>query len=152
MKKLIVTIRLGTPGLLPKELPLGRKIVGDEDPEAAVGAPLGGVGFISIFWTGMSPTEIAELYRETAAATEDTLPVVVFELNSPQVGLDLEALDHFVEMRRLMLERFGGAPKEEPIKKRDLTLDELLDLIKERGGVQNLSDEEQAQLQKLSEN
>lgn len=145
MKRLIVTLRLGTPIPLPKELPLIRKIL-DGEMEMGVGSPLSDVGVISILYTNWTPKEIETGFKELAEETNDTLPIIAFELGEERIGFDLQ-ISAFHSMTKELQARIAARPTIEY-----LTLDQLLDLVKERGGVANLSAEELSRLHKLSKN
>lgn len=145
MKKLIVAIRLGTPAPLPKEMPLIRKIL-DGEMGMGAGMPLGEVGVISLFHTHWTPKEIEAGFKELAEATNDVLPIIAFEFGTEQVGFDLQ-MPAFQQMLAEMQSRIAAVSTVNY-----LTLDQLLDLVKERGGVMNLSTEELSRLQELSKN
>lgn len=145
MKKLIVAIRLGTPAPLPKELPLIRKIL-DGEMGMGVGMPLGGAGVVSIFHTHWTPKEIEAGFKELAESTSDILPIIAFELGTEQVGFDLQ-VPAFQQMLAELQQRIAAVPTVNY-----LTLDQLLDLVKERGGVANLSADEMRRRQELSKN
>lgn len=145
MKKLIVAIRLGTPVPLSKEMPLIRKIL-DGEMGMGAGMPLGEVGVVSLFHTHWKPKEIETGFKELAEATNDILPIIAFELGTEQVGFDLQ-MPAFQQMLAEMQSRIAAVPTVNY-----LTLDQLLDLVKERGGVANLSTEELSRLQELSKN
>lgn len=143
MKKLIVAIRFGTPVPLPKEMPLIRKIL-DGEMGMGAGMPLADMGVISIFHTSWTPKEIEAGFRELAEETSDILPIIAFELGEQRVGFDLQ-MPAFQKMEQEIRERVASTPIVN-----NLTLDDLLDLVKTRGGVSNLKPEELARLQKLS--
>lgn len=145
MKKLIVAIRFGSPIPLPKEMPLIRKIL-DGEMGMGAGMPLADMGVISIFHTSWTPKEIEVGFRELGEATHDVLPIIAFELGEERVGFGLQ-MPAFQKMEQEICERVANTPTVN-----NLTLDELLDLVKARGGVPNLKPEELARLQKLSNN
>lgn len=142
MKKLIVAIRLGAPMPLPKEMPLIRKIL-DGEMDMGAGMPLANMGVVSIFHTSWTPKEIEAGFRELGEETDDVLPIIAFELGEQRVGFDLQ-MPAFQKMEQEIRERVANAPTVN-----NLTLDELLDLVKAKG-VANLSAEEFARLQELS--
>jgi hypothetical protein len=145
MKKLIVAIRLGMPNPLPKEMPLIRKIL-DGEMGMGAGMPLGEIGVILIFHTHWTPKEIEVGFKELAEETGDILPIIAFELGTEQVGFDLQ-MPAFQQMLAKLQQRIAAVPTVNY-----LTLDQLLDLVKERGGVANLSTKELSRLQELSKN
>jgi hypothetical protein len=145
MKKLIVAIRLGVPTTLPKEMPLIRKIL-DGELGMGSGMSLADIGTVSLFHTSWTPKEIEEGFRDLAEATDDTLPIITFELGEDKVGFDLQLPD-FQQMVSEMQERVADQPTVN-----HMTLDQLLDLVQARGGVANLLPEELSRLQELSKN
>jgi hypothetical protein len=145
MKKLIVAIRFGVPGPLPKEMPLIRKIL-DGELGMGAGMPLADMGVVSLFHTSWTPKEIEEGFKTLAEETSDVLPIIAFELGEDRVGFDLQ-MPAFQTMVSEMQERVAKQPTVN-----HMTLDQLLDLVQARGGVANLMPEELARLQELSKN
>lgn len=151
MKRTIFVIRFGSSQPLPKEFPIIEQIA-DGALEKAIGMPLGQIGVLSIFNTAMPVKEIERLFTQCALDTDDVLPVVVFEAASPEHGaFNLSAFQNFDDTydefkKANCLEQ--GEP--EPKNRVTLSLDQLLDLVKEKGIV-GLTAEEKAQLDRLSQ-
>ena len=145
MKKLIVAIRFGMPAPLKKEVPLIRKIL-DGEMGMGAGMPFGEFGVISIFHTHWTPKEIEAGFKALAEETNDILPIIAFELGTEQVGFDLQ-MPAFQQMLAELQQSIAAVPTVNY-----LTLDQLLDLVKERGGVANLSADELSRLHELSKN
>lgn len=143
MKKLIVAIRFGVATPFPKEMPLISKILGG-DLDLGSGMPCAGLGVISLFYTSWTPKEIEVGFREVAEKTDDVLPIIAFELGDTRVGFDLQ-IPGFEQMVDEVKARIAEKPTINY-----LTLDQLLDLVRERGGVANLTTEELTRLQELS--
>lgn len=150
MKKLIAILRFGSSHPLGKEIPLFEKLLeGSLEHGCAVG--MEGVGLLSILHTRFSPKEITQEFAELAERTNDRLPVLVFSLDDPSVGVDLRAFDGIQRAIEELRARVGESDTAEPAGTTiEMTLDELLDLVNTRGGVDRLSADERALLEKLS--
>ena len=152
MKKNLVIIRFGTNLPLPKEVKLIiGELVSPEDQELALGQPLFEYGVVSIIRTRFSPEEVARRFEDIAAETGDHLPVVVLDLDSDGVALRLGDSPGFREMVRTFQEKWNEQldSSKQTIQ---LSLDDLLDLVNRKGGVDALSTEERELLEKLSKN
>lgn len=151
MKRTVFVIRFGTSMPLPKELPIVEQIA-DGTLEKAMYMSLGQIGVLNIINTTMSAKEIERLFTQCALDTDDVLPVVVFEADSPeQCAFNLSAFSDFDEAYAGFKKANGleqGEP--EPKNRVTLSLDQLLDLVKEKG-IAGLSVEEKAQLDRLSQ-
>ena len=150
MKKLIVILRFGVSHPLGKEIPLFEKLL-EANPEHGCAVGIEGVGLLSILHTRFSPKEIAQEFAELAERTSDQLPVLVFSLDDPSVGVDLRAfvgIQAAIEELRARVGEVGAADAAGTTI--EMTLDELLDLVNTKGGVDRLSADERALLEKLS--
>lgn len=142
MKKLAI-IRYGTDTPLQKEKPIITKIAG-EHIDCAMFASIQGIGIISFVYTQFSAEQIVAEFKTVAEETDDTLPVMVFDLDS--AAFDLSWVENF----EIILSRFNqevGAIRGS-IK---MGLDELLDRANKLGGVNRLTQEEFELLKKLSQ-
>lgn len=140
MNKLFI-FRFGATCPLPKEKPIIKTITADS------GIALGlstSCGTLSIVLTGFSPSQIVELYQQVADETRDELPVIVWPV---EAGADNLQGVLFDGVEGLIAE-FNEMTCQAPI---NLTLDELLELISVRGGVDKLSQSELARLKELTQ-
>jgi hypothetical protein len=118
-----------------------------------MGFPLGQIGVLSIFNTAMPVKEIERLFTQCAIDTNDVLPVVVFEANSAEhCAFNLSAFPDFdaayAEFKKAnSIEEEPATPAKKGI---TLSLDQLLDLVKQKG-VHGLTTEEKARLDELSQ-
>lgn len=147
MKKKIAIIRFGVSSPLPKEIPVISEIAGDR-MDCAMGIGFF-AGIIHLVYTETHPKEVAKLFKECAESTGDKLPVVVFELDGPDVAMHLADF-HGIEASLAEFNRACDNPTESSRYQVDLSLDELLDLVSRRGSFDKLSTEEREQLEKLS--
>lgn len=151
MKRTIFIIRFGSTKPLPKELPIVEQIA-DGALEKAMGTSLGQIGVLSIINTAMPVKEIEGLFTQCAIDTDDVLPVLVFEADSPEhCAFNLSAFPNF-DAAYAEFKKVNDIEQEEPSKKNGITLslDQLLDLVKEKG-IAGLTTEEKAQLDRLSQ-
>lgn len=152
MKKHIVIIRFGSPVPLPKEIKfMCEELIAEEDREKAVGLPFHDMGIASIICTEMDPVTIARKFKELADQYEDVLPVVVFELDDPRVGINLVDVPNWNETVETYRNRAGVERVEPAVITATLSLDELLDLVNRKGGIAKLSPDELARLKELSQ-
>lgn len=152
MKRTVFVIRFGSSRPLPKEFPIVEQIT-DGALEKAVGFPLGQIGVLSIFNTAMPAKEIERLFTQCAIDTDDVLPVVVFEANSAEhCAFNLSAFTDFDAGYAAFKKE--NSLEDEPIvpakKGITMSLDQLLDLVKQKG-VSGLTPEEKALLDELSQ-
>lgn len=151
MKRTIFVIRFGSSQLVAKEFPIIEQIA-DGALEKAIGMPLGQIGVLSIFMTAMPVKEIERLFTQCAIDTGDVLPVVVFEADSSEHCAfnlsDFPSFDKAYAKFKKANDLEQGEP--EPKNRVTLSLDQLLDLVKEKGIV-GLTAEEKAQLDRLSQ-
>jgi len=151
MKGAAIIFRIGAPVPISTEVELLRAIVSGP---AAIGLPVSGFGFISIIETEQSPTEIARLYQEAAVKANDKIPVIVTEVEN--CAANFGDIPGFNAALAAFMEAVGNeyaAPAPEPEKPKqtcELTVDQLLDLINDRGGVDKLTEEETARLKELT--
>ncbi len=141
MKRLVI-IRFGTTQPLPKEFPIIEKL---SNLETAIGMSFGQMGVLSIIETQASADEVVAEFKRVAAETDDTLPVIVFELGSPSAAFDLDAIPNFSKVLADL-----GVKETQPLNSCTLSLDELLDLVASKG-LDNLTQEEYSRLKKLTE-
>ena len=152
MKKHIVIIRFGSPVPLPKEIKfMCEELIAEEDREKAVGLPFHDMGIASIICTEMDPVTIARKFKELADRNEDVLPVVVFELDDPRVGINLVDVPNWNETVETYRNRAGVERVEPAVITATLSLDELLDLVNRKGGIAKLSPDELSRLKELSQ-
>lgn len=140
MNKLFI-FRFGATCPLLKEKPIIETISADS------GIALGlstSCGTLSIVLTSFSPSQIVELYQRVADETSDELPVIVWPV---EAGADNLQGGLFDGVEGLIAE-FNEMTCQAPI---NLTLDELLELISVRGGVDKLSQSELARLKELTQ-
>jgi hypothetical protein len=137
---------------LPKEIKfICEELIAEEDREKAVGLPFHDMGIASIICTEMDPVTIARKFKELADQHEDVLPVVVFELDDPRVGINLVDVPNWNETVETYRNRAGVEQVAPAVITATLSLDELLDLVNRKGGVAKLSPDELARLKELSQ-
>ena len=147
MKKNLLLIRFGVPYPLPKEVKLAETILHPEDFPLTSGCPIPG-GCASVFRTHLSPAELVAHWSRLAEETGDQLPVLAFDIDSPESAMDVRAIGSI----QAMLDDFRQVLAKSAAPTRvELSLDQLLDLVHQRG-VEGLSREEHELLKKLSEN
>ena len=153
MKRNLLIIRFGKPSPLPHEVRMTiTKLVEGEDIKAAVGGPFGQIGLMSIIRTKLSPKEVVDAYLELDRETGDTLPVTVLDLDEGTFSLEyVGGFKEMCECYRQNLAEIGVTVPTAPTKI-DMSLDELLDLVKELGGVDKLSQPHIQRLHELSKN
>lgn len=139
MKKIFI-FRFGATRPLPKEFPIMKAITVDSNLALGCDTPY---GTLSIVLTGSSPAEILNLYQQVAEDTSDELPVIIWEEGQVVHSLDGQIFKT-VEELNIEFDRLVGAT---PV---NLTLDELLELISARGGVDKLSTSELERLKELT--
>jgi|LakMenE18May11ns_1017448.scaffolds.fasta_scaffold9752758_2 hypothetical protein len=152
MKKLAV-FRIGANQLLSGDATALVPFVMNNDwPLLGTGV---GFGFVSFIYSEAGPSQIKEAYRKVEEDMDDVLPIIVVDLESEDAALHFPESDlpQFFECLREFNEACAKAetqPKERTTFKIEMTLDELLDLANERGGIDKLSPDEMTLLQKLS--
>lgn len=150
----LVTIRFGTPELIKSEC----RVI--ESKSADLGKtftfPFPPIGVIHIFETELTAEELSQSFQESARESGTFLPVMIFPLETFEAQVEVKESPIFEALQVF----FGVAKKEllgksTPVKstpeKCELSLDQLLDLVNQKG-VQGLTKTEKLQLQKLSEN
>jgi hypothetical protein len=126
-------------------------VLENEYPLLGVGTP---IGFISLVLTDKDPSEIMQAYTKFAELTDDTLPAMAWDLSEPDPIFD--TIVKPFELFHKALKEFHEACEpflETPTRTQfqiEMTLDDLLDMVNERGGVDQLTTEEFKLLQKLS--
>lgn len=147
MRKKVMILRFGANAPFPKEVELILELAG-KAKDCANGVPFGQVGVLSLIYTEFSPAEIAKRFQETAKENNDIFPVIVTEVGSENVGLNLEGVD----VSRLWVNFEQACAEFDSLNKKrvELSLDELLDLVTARGGADRLTAEEKERLVELS--
>ena len=134
----------------------------------AAGIPIPG-GLITLVETTFSPSECAEVFRQTAAELDDTLPVLCFDANTRNgfnfMGLDLierafeEFFKHGISGLKSADDDDADEDGDEPEQQQphsvvtetcELSLDELLDLLNEVGSFESLTPAQQQRLYELT--
>ena len=152
MKKLAV-IRLGSAKMLNGDaMALVPFAANDDFPLLGTSV---GFGFVSFIYSEAGPLDVKQAYQKVEEMTDDTLPIIVIDLESEDALIYLpeselpnyhECLNQFLaECRKLETPNQTRTGFTIP-----MTLDELLDLANERGGIDKLTPEELTLLQKLS--
>ena len=142
MKKKIVIFRFGSVQPTRKEYAIIATITGGTKRAIGCGTPF---GVISIVETEFTPTQITELFIDVAKESDDSLPVIVWDpTGDTGVNLCPMLFENFDKINSEFDEMFGDARNE-----CTLSLDELLDLIKEKS-FENLTVAELTRLKELS--
>jgi hypothetical protein len=144
MHKIIIIVRVGSPFPLEKEKAIARELV-EPNLDLAGWCTLN-FGIVSAFYTNWTIDQIVARFKECEESTDDSLPIIVFEYGDPKVGNTFN-FSGFTDMVQAIQEGVDALPK---VNK--LELDQLLDLIKERGGIAALTTEELARLHHLAKN
>jgi hypothetical protein len=142
MKKKLIIFRFGSALPTEKEFGIMDQITGGTQEATGCSTPF---GVLSVASSSMTPAEVTELFNKVAEETGDSLPTIVFEADGP-VGFNFhpEFFEQFEDANRTFDELFGK--KETQC---TLSLDDLLDLVKEKG-VTKLTDTELKRLKELS--
>ena len=143
MKKEIVIIRFGIPQPLKKEVGIIDELTGG-NLDGSVCGSFSDMGVLSIINTELSVDEVVQVFRRVAEETGDTLPAIAFELGSTTVAHHFEDMMEF----KALVKQFKDL---NPTVKKGctLSLDELLDLVNEKG-LKNLKTEELTRLKDLT--
>jgi hypothetical protein len=145
MKRKIVIVRYGAPQPLIKESELINKITGDAY-HLSLFVPLGRVGVISLVYSDLSTSEIADKFKKLAAATSDTLPVMVGEMDHLGMHLtDLPGFDAHINAFNESVEKFESSQNQV-----EIPVDTILDIANEVGGFENLSEESKLLIKKFT--
>jgi hypothetical protein len=143
MKKKVIILRFGASTPLAKEVPLIHQIIGGEEG-IAVGCSTP-FGILSIVQTTMEPKEITDAFAELARKEGDSLPVIVIDtVSNTGYNFDREFFENFAECNA-EFDKLTGATTTVCT----LSLDELLDLVKEKG-ISKFTEAELKRLQELS--
>lgn len=158
MKKILL-IRLGSDTPLPKEMQIINQI-SENMRFPAIGLPMPSLGVMSFFYTKFNPSDILELYRAVEEETGDTLPIIVIDLEGDGgvVGFDKYLnFDTLIEKFDTLIENYLAENNEDPEPETNtvkqvttLQLDDILDLINTRGGIEKLTADERARLEELT--
>lgn len=141
MKKKLIIFRFGSEKPTRKEWDIIRTITDGTNRAVGFGTMFG-VG--SIVETDYTPKQITSLFTRVANDTGDSLPVVVWD-PAGDTGFNLQK-DFFPTFAQADIDfntMYGDTPC-------TLSLDQLLELISDRGGVNQLTTEELTRLQQLS--
>jgi len=144
MQRIVIIVRFGSPAPLRKEMDIMAEVA-NINSELAIWNSLSVLGIVSAVYTDWTVERICNKFKEVEEETEDILPVIIFELDDPNTGFNLHE-EGFMEGLEWMKSQISGPPE---INK--MELDDLLDLINKKGGVDMLTAEELARLQKLSQ-
>ena len=112
-----------------------------------------GVGFVSFIYSDAGPSDIAKAYRKVEESMDDVLPIIVIDLESDAnctLFPEKEMANYFKCLREFEEAIAPLETKGRTTFKIEMTLDELLDLANERGGVDKLTPDEMTLLQRLS--
>jgi hypothetical protein len=112
-----------------------------------------GVGFVSFIYSDAGPSDIAKAYRNVEESMDDVLPIIVIDLESDAnctLFPESEMANYFKCLREFEEAIAPIETKGRTTFKIQMTLDELLDLANERGGIDKLTPDELTLLQKLS--
>lgn len=142
MKKKLIIFRFGSNHPTQKEYTIIDAITGGTQRALWCSSRF---GVISIVESEFSPSEITSLFKDVAADESDSLPVIVWDPEG-EAGFHLcpQMFINFEETDAEFNKRFGYTRS-----KFELSLDELLDLVKAKG-LDNLSTEELTRLKELS--
>jgi hypothetical protein len=151
MLKKIAVFRLGSQEMLTADsLVLTPLVLENDQPLIGVANP---IGFISLVLTDKSPAQIARAYQMVAEMTEDVLPVLVWELDSPETSYNFVA-DQFEQFNQMVTifnqDCQAFLETQTKVTHHNMTLDDLLDIANERGGIDKLTEDEAILLAKLS--
>lgn len=141
MKKAVVILRFGK----------GEPVKGDFEAmmELTHGSMVAmgcgfGFGVASVIYTEFTPIQIKNVFDKAAEATDDILPVIVFNWEDEAASVSLNAIPDLGGMLQC-IDQFIEDQKEEV----SMSLDELLDKIKD-SGIESLSQAEMSLLKSLS--
>lgn len=143
-------MRYGRMAPLAIEKKFINEIVDRDSEPCALGVPING-GMLTIIKTKMSAEQVAEEYRVIQEQANTQLPIIVFEVGAEGTGFSLDA---FPMVRKLLdIFKVDEELKAHSVEKEVcyLTLDQLLDLVSQKG-VENLSTKELSRLKELSKN
>jgi hypothetical protein len=153
--------RLGIPYPTLEEIDLIMDISEDDSP---AGAPIfpeqpGLSGVLSILRSKLSASEISNRFQRISGglAPDKTIgddvsvyPVMVFKIDSSNFSYNSD-MSNFLDWGQTFKKFIGATPSTENTGMNNLSLDDLLDLVKSKGGFDKLTTEEQAMLKKLSQ-
>ncbi len=142
MKRDLVIIRFGVPTPLKKEIDIVSHL-SEQDLEGSVCGSMGDMGLISIIRTRFTEKEVVAAFKKVADETGDTLPTLVFELDSPKVAHFLEDMLEFGKLVDQFKEYYGT-------KKCTMSIDELLDRLNQVG-IERLTPAELTRLKELTQ-
>lgn len=148
MMKTLLIMRFGGMAPLAIERRFITQIVNAEEQPNAVGITMGG-GLLSIIRTEMSAEQVAEEYRVMQEQSGVPLPIVVFEVGSTGTSFSLDGHPLSKQLVDLFNLRDIKKPDSVVTSVCNLTLDQLLDLVAQKG-LKKLSADELARLKELS--
>jgi hypothetical protein len=126
-------------------------LVSDND-QPLVGTDIS-TGFFCLVLTDKTPAQISKAYQVVSEGTGDCLPAIVWEFDGEEAAFNFQELDlgQVAEaVAEFNKECAAFLETSTPVVQHNLTLDDLLDIANERGGVENLTKEELKLLQELS--
>lgn len=142
MKRKLIIFRFGSALPTQKEFAIIDQITEGTQSATGCSTPF---GVISIVKTSMTPAEIVQLFDQVAKEYGDSLPTIVFEEgDSASSNFDPTFFKEFAECNR-EFERHVNVGQLQCT----MSLDELLDLVKEKG-LSNFTEAELTRLKELS--
>ena len=148
MKKKLIILRFGSAMPTQKEHAIISLITGGTIEATGCSTPF---GVLSIVNTTMTPAEVTLLFDKVARETDDALPTIVFDPEGP-VGFSFhpEFFKHYEEANEAFELNHGtGLSYPKVITECTLSLDELLDLVKDKG-LDHFTEAELTRLKELS--
>ena len=142
MKKKLIIFRFGSAMPTQKEFGIMDQITGGTQEATGCSTPF---GVLSIASSSLTPAEVTALFNKVAEETGDSLPTIVFEADS-QVGFNFhpEFFENFEDTNQTFDKMFGKVTTQ-----CTLSLDELLDLVKDKG-LDHFTEAELKRLKELS--
>ncbi len=151
-----IIFRIGIPHPTREEVELIMRI-SDGNP---AGAPIfpgeeGMSGVMSVIKSNLTAEEISQEFQKISTGLDyngedsNVMPVMVFKTDSSSFSYNKD-MNSFLDWGPVFKDMLGVQAAGEPQECR-LGLDELLDLVKVKGGFNNLTTEEQSRLKKLSQ-
>ena len=151
-----IIFRIGIPHPTREEVELVMRI-SDGNP---AGAPIfpggeGMSGVMSVIKSKLTAEEISQEFQKISTGPDykgedsNVMPVMVFKVDQSNFSYTQD-MDSFLGWGEVFRDMLGVQVAGEPQECR-LGLDELLDLVKQKGGFNNLTTAEQSRLKKLSQ-
>ena len=151
-----IIFRIGIPHPTREEVELIMRI----SEGIPAGAPIfpggeGMSGVMSVIKSKLTAEEISQEFQKISTGADyqgedsNVMPVMVFKVDQSNFSYTRD-MDSFLGWGEVFRDKLGVQVAGEPQECR-LGLDELLDLVKQKGGFNNLTTEEQSRLKKLSQ-